>query len=49
MYTIRILENCQTQQYMQESMSFQIWFLSMSGRSPIQNTLGPGSTERRAR
>jgi hypothetical protein len=36
MNTIHILEVGLTQQYMQESMTFQIWFLAISDGSSIK-------------
>jgi hypothetical protein len=39
--TFRILKNGRTQQYMQESLTFQICFLAISGTSPLQNSNEP--------
>ena len=38
--TFSILKDGRTQEYMQESMSFQIWFLAISGRPPMQKSDG---------
>lgn len=39
--TFSIHADCRTQQYMQEWLTFQIWFFAISGWSSMQNSNEP--------